>query len=105
MTYPNRQYQRPTIAPGLEVSESDQKRAQLAAFGKTPDGPAALKTVAAHFGIAGGRKWGDLTMREVDQLWRHTVGGVPLPAPVDESEVWTADESPEGMELNSRIPF
>lgn len=105
MSYQQRQYQRPTIAPGLEVSESDQKRAQLAAFGKTPDGPAALKTVAAHFGIAGGRKWGDLKMREVDQLWQHTVGGIPLPAPVDESEVWTSDESPEGQALNSRIPF
>jgi len=105
VTYPGHQYQRPTIQPGLEVSESDQKRAALAAFGKTPDGPAALKLVAAHFGIAGGRKWADLTMREVDQLWQHTVGGVPLPAPVDESIVWTSDESPEGMELNAKIPF
>lgn len=93
------------VRPGVEVSEVDAKRAALAAFGKTAGGPAALKAVAAHFGIEGGRKWSDLSMREVGQLWQHTVGGIPLPAPVDESIVWTSDDSEEGRAFNARIPF
>lgn len=104
MTF-GRAYHPESVKPGLEVSDSDEKRGQLAAFGKTPEGPAALKAVAAHFGIEGGRKWADLSMREVDLLWTHTVGGAPLPAPADESIVWTSDETPEGRAFNEKIPF
>lgn len=97
-------YHRETIQPSLAVTENDAKRQALAAYAREGGGP-AIKAVAAHFGIPGGRKWPDLNMREVDTLWKHTLGGEPLPAAVDEAGVWTPDDSPEGIALNSRIPF
>lgn len=38
-----------------------------------------LAIVARRFGIVGGRKWDEFFDDEIEILWRHTEGGVPLP--------------------------
>lgn len=51
----------------------------LQKYAREEGGPLALKMVAAHFDIPGGRAWRDFSVFEIETLHRHTLGGVPLP--------------------------
>lgn len=91
------------VGPCPVVLETNERRRALAEHAKTPLGLAAIKAVAARFGIAGGRPWRDFSLHAIYLLWTYTIGGLTIP-PL-EPEPWTPDESAEGRAFNEAIPF
>ena len=96
----------PTAEPAkAPIDETEGLRRDLARLAKE-GGASDLKRVAEALKIQGGRPLGAYTPEEIDRLWRHTVGGEPLPAPAAPTPgPSTSDDSAEGKKLNASIPF
>lgn len=88
-------------APALPApsTETEAMRRDLMRLAKE-GGAADLARVSKVLGYPSGRRWGEIPAEHIRALWRHTLGGEPLPAP---TASLTPDDSPEGQALNARL--